>query len=173
MKYLGIISIFSFVLLLTACGHDRGSVPPTGSLGSGSQLGGVGSILQEIGSIFLWAGASVVGAAVVALIASFIPFFSGFLSGLRTLLVDGIVIGISILLLGASFTYLGEHPWILALAIGLIGALLLVRYRLIIERDLGITQTQTITSPTVPGAPVVAQSVTAPVSAPVSLPLPK
>jgi hypothetical protein len=122
-----LISIF-----LISCGDAARVVHPGAAPDEG-----VGSTLQAIGHLGMWAGALGVAACSLAMLASVLSIVSSFL-GIRPFLVDGIVLSAALLLVGASFDFLGEHPWLLGVALGLVGALLLIRYRLIIERDLGI-----------------------------------
>ena len=106
-------------VLLSSCGDGRGSNP-----GDGDRVE-VGETLVSIGLWFTWAGSAAIGLGVLGLVACVVfPAIAGF----REFLGDIAVVGLASLLLGASFIWLGNHPWVLAVAVGLCAAFLLYRY---------------------------------------------
>lgn len=111
-------------LFLVACSDARMHQP--GSHGTGAGSFGVGATIGAIGQIFTWAGGIGMGLCTLATVAT---FFVSFLSGLREIFLEGIAICFIATLFGASFIWLGNNPWLLAVCVGLVGLLLLVRYR--------------------------------------------
>ena len=105
-------------VMLTGCFDERGSNPEECKTG-------VGSTLVSIGLYFTWAGSFALGLGVLGMVACFVfPAIVAF----REFLGDIAVIGLASVLLGSSFIWLGNNPWALAVAIGLLAALLLYRY---------------------------------------------
>ncbi len=103
---------------LFGCADSRGP-------NHGESKTGVGETLVSIGLYFTWAGSFVLGLGVLGIVACFVmPALVTF----RELLGDIAVIGLAAVLLGSSFIWLGNNPWILAVAIGLLAAFLLYRY---------------------------------------------
>lgn len=106
------------VVLLCGCfSQPRGSNPE----GSGT---GVGETLVSIGFYFTWAGSLALGLGFLGVVACFVfPAIAAF----REFLGDIAVVGLASVLLGSSFIWLGNHTWLLAVAVGLL--LLFLGYR--------------------------------------------
>lgn len=116
---IGILVAAMFIMALTGCGNDRGS-----NQGESGQTG-VGETLVSIGLWFTWAGSFALGIGFIGRVASFVmPALAPF----REILGDIAVVGLASLLLGSSFVWLGNNPWVLAVAVGLLAAFLLYRY---------------------------------------------
>jgi Ca2+/Na+ antiporter len=106
-------------VLLSGCGDDRGA-----NRGGADQTE-VGETLVSIGLLFTWAGSAAIGLGVLGLVACLVfPAIAAF----REFLGDIAVVGLASLLLGTSFIWLGNHPWVLAVAVGLLAAFLGYRY---------------------------------------------
>ena len=115
---IGVLVAAILLMLLTGCGDARGS-------NHGEDETSVGETLVSIGLYFTWAGSAVVGLGLLGLVACFVfPATAAF----REFLGDIAVIGLASILLGSSFIWLGNHTWLLAVAVGLLLALLLYRY---------------------------------------------
>lgn len=115
---IGLLVAVVLLLLLNGCSDARGSNP-------GENETGVGETLVSIGLYFTWAGSAVVGLGLLGLVACFVfPAIAAF----REFLGDIAVIGLASILLGSSFIWLGNHTWLLAVAVGLLCAFLLYRY---------------------------------------------
>lgn len=133
MRHLSnLLTAFTFslvvVLLTVGCGDARGSNPP-------GQGHGVGSTLVSIGLWFTWAGGCAIGIGILGAVACLVmPAIAPF----RGILADIAVVGVASLLLGASFIWLGNHAWLLAVVVGLLLAGLGFRYRARLARLLGL-----------------------------------
>jgi hypothetical protein len=102
---------------LVGCGEPRGE-------NQGDETG-VGETLVSIGLWFTYAGSFAFGIGLLGRVACLVmPAIAGF----AELLGDIAVIGLASLLLGTSFIWLGNNPWVLAVVVGLLAAFLLYRY---------------------------------------------
>ncbi len=125
---IGILVACIILLALTGCSDERGSNP------SGGERVTAGATLVSIGLWFTWAGSIALGLGFLGAVAAFVmPALAGF----RGLLADIAVIGLSSLLLGTSFIWLGNHAWLLATVVILLLASVGVRYRTRIARFFG------------------------------------
>jgi len=125
---IGVLVACIILLALTGCSDERGS----------NQEGGghitAGATLVSIGLWFTWAGSFALGIGILGSVAATVmPAVAGF----RGLLADIAVIGLSSLLLGTSFIWLGNHAWLLATVVILLFVGIGVRYRTRITRFLG------------------------------------
>lgn len=123
MKYLLLIAA---VLLLCSCGEFRGSLPG-GSTSAGGQH--VGDILCSIGVYALWAGSTAVFVAGLGAIASVVPYTALFVAPFRGYLAELGILGVGAILIGSSFVYVGDHPWIIAVTSAVVALAAAVRYR--------------------------------------------
>ncbi len=115
---IGLLVAALIYLALTGCSGSREGNP-------GDDETGVGETLVSIGLYFTWAGSFVLGIGALGVVACLVmPAIAGF----RELLGDIAVIGLAAVLLGSSFIWLGNNPWVLAVAIGLLVAFLVYRY---------------------------------------------
>ncbi len=115
---IGLLVAALIYLALTGCSGSREANP-------GDDQTGVGETLVSIGFYFTWAGSIALGIGFLGVVACFVmPAIAGF----RELLGDIAVIGLASVLLGSSFIWLGNNPWVLAVAIGLLVAFLVYRY---------------------------------------------
>jgi hypothetical protein len=74
----------------------------------------VTGLMQSIGEYMTWAGAAATALCLLAYIASMFSLANAILGGFRPMLLAGMILGTVLLILGVSFIYLGEHPWIIA-----------------------------------------------------------
>ncbi len=114
-----ILACAAVAVVLLGCDDARGSNP------EGGPTHEVGSTLVSVGLYFTYAGSAALGLGFLGVVACFVmPAIAGF----RELLSDIAVIGLASILLGSSFIWLGNHAWLLAVAVGLLCAFLLYRY---------------------------------------------
>ena len=106
-------------LFLCACTTGRGALPAPHPVE-------VGATLLSIGSLFTWAGSSAIGIGLLGVVAC--AFFPA-IGLLRVYLEELAALGFASVLLGCSFIWLGNHAWLLAVAIGLLICLIAFRYR--------------------------------------------
>lgn len=124
--------------LLAGC-WPWGSVRGEGGTGNGHT---VGDTLADIGYWFTWGGGLVMGVAALALVASFFPATAVILSVVRPYIAEAIAIGFAAVLVGSSLLWLGAHPWLLGVIIGLVVVGLCWRYRARLSRIFRISETK-------------------------------
>jgi predicted small lipoprotein YifL len=140
-----LFALVAFALLSVAgCGdYAARSLPPA----TVATTAGVGSTLTAIGVWLLWIGSSAITLGAIGIAGS---FFLSLLLALRDVFIDAIVCGLAVILVGSSINYIGHHPWLLAVAIGLVGAILIVRNLPAVEGFLGITPKPLVIATPVP-----------------------
>lgn len=122
------------ILALTGCwpwGSVRGPCEP-GSIPT------IGCTIGSLGSWFTWSGGIVMGFAALALAASFFPAVAIWLSPIRLYIVEAIALGFAAVLVGSALLFLGAHPWLLGVTLGLVVLGLCWRYRSRLRRLLGL-----------------------------------
>ena len=119
MKYLLLLIAVFLVACEDARGNQSGDDCP-GSVGVGAQLAAIGGWFTLIGGFGL-------GFSALGVVASLL--FSTVLGGFRKLFGEIAVCCFVSVLIGASLTWLGNNPWLLAVCIGLTAILIGLRYR--------------------------------------------
>lgn len=136
MKYLVLIAI----AVLCGCADSRGSLPPIGSPPHGQH---VGDTLNAIGFWIVSIGAIGLAASVLAVIASAISFLGISLAPqVRTWIIEAAILCFAAILVGSTFMWVGDHPWMVLVACGLVALGLVVRYRSLVLAlfNLGVPQ---------------------------------
>lgn len=110
--------------LLTGCGDARGSLPG-GSPPHGQHVAGT---FLALGDLLTWAGGCALAFGLLACAATFFPW-TAFLSVFRSAFVEISVLGLGAALVGSAFLWVGDHPWVLGVTIGLVVLALAYRYR--------------------------------------------
>ena len=113
------------ISMLAGCGSDARSLPSGGASSGGLH---VGPILDSAGAYLTWAGAAAVTIGLLAFAASFFSILSVILGGFRDWFLEAAVLGVAAIVVGASFIYLGNHPWLLCIPVAVVAVALAIRY---------------------------------------------
>jgi hypothetical protein len=135
-----LLVLIPIAILAIGCGDTTARSLPPATI---SAHAGVGYTLTEIGVWLLWISASAITLGTIGVVGS---FFISFLLALRDVFIDAIIAGLALLLVGSSINYLGQHPWLLAVIIGLVGVVLVIRNLPAVEAFLGIAPNVTVVS---------------------------
>ncbi len=98
----------------------------------------VGCTIGGIGSWFTWVGGVALGLAALALAASFFPAIALVATPFRIYLIEAIALSFACVLVGSALLFLGAHPWLLGVALGVVVLGLCWRYRARLRRLLGL-----------------------------------
>lgn len=119
-------------LFLFSCA-ERGSNPPGCAPASGWH---VGSILNSSGAYLMLAG---VGALAIGLLAFGASFLTEFIpQRIRAACIFVAELGAGCIAIGSALVWLGNHPWLLAVAIAAVAVAFALRYHRLIARWLGL-----------------------------------
>ena len=121
MKFL----LLMLVVLAAGCA-GRGALPAGTTQADGRHVAGV---LLTLGEWLAWGGGALVSAGLIGWAASFLPYVAVVASGFRTILLEAALLGAAAILVGSSFIWVGNNPWVIAVVTVLVVGFMAVRYR--------------------------------------------